>query len=93
MTDNREQQEFMTMDDVAARYRISKSTLYMMVSKRELPSLKIGRRVLFRKADLDAYVQSKLRTKDNQNDWFTIYYHTIHAIISFAYINFETAPF
>ena len=66
MTDNREQQEFMTMDDVAARYRISKSPLYMMVSKRELPSLKIGRRVLFRKADLDAYVQSKLRTKDNQ---------------------------
>ena len=62
MTDNREQQEFMTMDDVATRYRISKSTLYMMVSKRELPSLKIGRRVLVRKADLDAYVQSKLRT-------------------------------
>ena len=54
MTNNREQQEFLTMDDVAARYRISKSTLYMMVSKRELPSLKIGKRVLFRQADLDA---------------------------------------
>ena len=62
MTNNREQQEFLTMYDVSSRYRISKSTLYMMVSKRELPSLKIGKRVLFRQADLDAYVQSKLRT-------------------------------
>ena len=52
----------LSLDDVAERYRISKSTLYMMVSKRELPSLKIGKRVLFRQADLDAYVQSKLRT-------------------------------
>lgn len=36
-----------------------------MVARRELPSVKIGKHVLFRREDLDAYVQSKVRTSEN----------------------------
>lgn len=50
------------MDDVVEAYHIRKSTLYAMVARRELPSVKIGKRVFFRRADLDAYVESKVRT-------------------------------
>ena len=65
MANNREIQQLLTMDDVVAGYHIRKSTLYAMVARRELPSVKIGKRVLFRREDLDAYVQSKVRTSEN----------------------------
>lgn len=65
MANNRELQQLLTMDDVVAGYHIRKSTLYAMVARRELPSVKIGKRVLFRREDLDAYVQSKVRTSEN----------------------------
>ncbi len=65
MANNRELQQLLTMDDVAEGYHIRKSTLYAMVARRELPSVKIGKRVLFRREDLDAYVQSKVRTSEN----------------------------
>ena len=65
MANNRELQQLLTMDDVVEGYHIRKSTLYAMVARRELPSVKIGKRVLFRREDLDAYVQSKVRTSEN----------------------------
>ena len=65
MANNRELQQLLTMDDVVEGYHIRKSTLYAMVARRELPSVKIGKRVLFRREDLDAYVQSKMRTSEN----------------------------
>ena len=65
MANNREIQQLLTMDDVVEGYHIRKSTLYAMVARREIPSVKIGKRVLFRREDLDAYVQSKVRTSEN----------------------------
>lgn len=65
MATDKEQQELLTMDDVCAAYHINKSTLYGMVSRRELPSVKIGKRVCFRRSDMEAYVESKLRTSKN----------------------------
>ena len=65
MANNRELQQLLTMDDVVEGYHIRKSTLYAMVARRELASVKIGKRVLFRREDLDAYVQSKVRTSEN----------------------------
>ena len=65
MANNRELQQLLTMDDVVEGYHIRKSTLYAMVARREIPSVKIGKRVLFRRKDLDAYVQSKVRTSEN----------------------------
>lgn len=58
-------QQLLTMDDVVEGYHIRKSTFYAMVARRELPSVKIGKRVFFRREDLDAYVQSKVRTSEN----------------------------
>lgn len=65
MANNRELQQLLTIDDVVEGYHIRKSTLYAMVARRELPSVKIGKRVFFRREDLDAYVQSKVRTSEN----------------------------
>ena len=65
MANNQELQQLLTMDNVVEGYHIRKSTLYAMVARREIPSVKIGKRVLFRREDLDAYVQSKVRTSEN----------------------------
>ncbi len=62
MADNHDLQQLLTMDDVVEGYHIRKSTLYAMVARRELPSVKIGKRVFFRREDLDAYIRSKVRT-------------------------------
>lgn len=62
MANNHDLQQLLTMDDVVEVYHIRKSTLYAMVARRELASVKIGKRVLFRREDLDAYIQSKVRT-------------------------------
>lgn len=50
------------MDDVVGGDHIRKSTLYAMVARREIPSVKIGKRVFFRREDLDTYIRSKVRT-------------------------------
>lgn len=62
MANNRDLQQLLTMDDVVEVYPIRKSTLYAMVARRELASVKIGKRVFFRREDLDAYIRSKVRT-------------------------------
>lgn len=67
MTTIDEPKELLTMDDVVQRYNINKSTLYQMVSRREIKSIKIGKRIFFRKADLDAYVEGCVRDAKTKN--------------------------
>lgn len=62
MANNHDLQQLLTMDDVVEVYHIRKTTLYAMVARRELASVKIGKRVFFRREDLDAYIRSKVRT-------------------------------
>ena len=61
MTAIYESKELLTVDDVVQRYNINKSTLYQMVSRREVGSVKIGKRIFFRKPDLDTYVAACVR--------------------------------
>jgi len=51
-----------TKQDVLRYLTISQQTLYRLMKKRAFPFYKVGRRVLFRKADVDAWLE-KYRVK------------------------------
>lgn len=53
--------EYLSADEVCVMYNLSKSTLYKLTASREIPSMKTGKRLLLRKADLDVYVSSHRR--------------------------------
>jgi excisionase family DNA binding protein len=46
----------LTADDAAARLRVRRSTVYELARNRRLPHVKVGRRVLFVRADLAAWI-------------------------------------
>lgn len=52
--------EFMTKDEVIAYIKISKGTLYKLMKARAFPYIKLDRKVLFRRRDIDAFLKSKL---------------------------------
>lgn len=52
--------------DVAERLGIKERKTYMMLAAGEIPSLKIGRLVKVRPADLDAYVASRTDPPTNR---------------------------
>ena len=46
----------LTADEVAALLRVPRSTVYELTRTRRLPHVKLGRRTLFLRGDLDAWV-------------------------------------
>lgn len=48
--------KYLTVPEIAAELRVSKMTVYRLVNDRELPSIRIGRSVRVRRADLDHYL-------------------------------------
>jgi len=52
------------VDAAARRLGLAVGTVYRKAAKCELPSVKIGERVLFRPADLDAYAQERRRSPE-----------------------------
>ena len=46
----------LTADEVAALLRVPRSTVYELTRTRRLPHVKIGRRTLFVRGDLDAWI-------------------------------------
>ena len=46
----------LTADEVAALLRVPRSTVYELTRTRRLPHIKVGRRTLFVRLDLDAWV-------------------------------------
>ena len=46
----------LTADEVAGLLRVPRSTVYEMTRTRRLPFIKVGRRTLFVRVDLDAWV-------------------------------------
>jgi excisionase family DNA binding protein len=46
----------LTADEVAALLRVPRSTVYELTRSRRLPFVKVGRRTLFARVDLDAWV-------------------------------------
>jgi excisionase family DNA binding protein len=53
------EKDLMTRNEVMRFLRISKRTLYLMMKARDIPFFKFKRKVLFRKSDLDRWLESK----------------------------------
>jgi excisionase family DNA binding protein len=51
--------EILTIPEVANFLKISKSKIYNLVAKKEIPHLKIGRNVRIRLADLDEWIKKQ----------------------------------
>ena len=51
--------DLLTKEDVEAYLRIGRRTLDRLIKAREIPFIKLGRRVLFRKTDIDAWLEFK----------------------------------
>lgn len=49
----------LTIPEVAHYLKISKSKIYSLVSKEEIPHLKIGRNVRIRRKDLQAWIEKQ----------------------------------
>ena len=49
----------LTKVDIEAYLRIGRRTLDRLIKAREIPFLKLGRRVLFKKADVEAWLETK----------------------------------
>jgi excisionase family DNA binding protein len=49
----------MTKKEVQEYLKISHGTLYLFMKRRAFPYIKLDRRVLFRKRDIDAFLESK----------------------------------
>jgi excisionase family DNA binding protein len=50
----------LTADEVAALLRVPRSTVYELTRSRRLPFIKVGRRTLFVRLDLEAWVVDNL---------------------------------
>ena len=51
--------QIFTIPEVAAYLKISKSKIYSLVSREEIPHLKIGRNVRIRRKDLQAWIEKQ----------------------------------
>jgi excisionase family DNA binding protein len=56
--------EVLTIDELAAYLKIAKSTLYKLVREGKVPSQKIGRHWRFRKPAIDHWLE-EVRAKDD----------------------------
>lgn len=54
-----EKDDILTKTQVLEYLKISRGSLLRLMNAREIPYYKLARRVLFRKADIDAWLESK----------------------------------
>ena len=57
-------ERLLDVDETARRLGLSSSTIYKRANACELPSVKLGGRVLFKPADLDAYAEERRRSPE-----------------------------
>jgi len=55
--------EILSFADVLDYLGISRSLLFKLMSEGELPFAKLGRRTIFRRSDVDAFVEKKIVKK------------------------------
>lgn len=53
-----------TVPEVAAYLKISKSKVYYLVSRKEIPHLRLGRNVRIRGSDLETWLQTRTEKVD-----------------------------
>ena len=57
-----ELEQSLTVPEVAKMLRMSRQTIYNMVKAGDIPHFRVGNKVRFNRADLDALMQSKTVT-------------------------------
>ena len=60
--------EILTLPEVAQLLKVAQKTVYTMAQKGELPAFKVGGQWRFRRADLDAWIDSKTRRSDGNHE-------------------------
>jgi excisionase family DNA binding protein len=60
MPEKKAPEELMTKQEVMAYLRISHQTLFRMMKSGAFPYFKLERKVLFRKSDVDGYLEAHL---------------------------------
>ncbi len=58
----------LTVREVAAYLQISKSKIYYMLSRDEIPHIRIGRNVRIRRADLHRWMEQQVRRPSRFGD-------------------------
>jgi excisionase family DNA binding protein len=53
----------LTVEDVAKRLHVGKSTVWNLISKEGLPSVKVGKRRLVREVDLNKWVEDRVESE------------------------------
>ena len=53
---NTDTDNFMNVSDASSYLQLAKPTIYAMLSRGDLPNFKRGKKVFFKKADLDTYL-------------------------------------
>lgn len=53
---SKDDREYLSVDETCDRYHFSKSALYKLTASRAISSIKAGKRLLLRKADVDKYL-------------------------------------
>ena len=59
--------EVLTIDELAAYLRISKSTTYKLVREGQIPSQKVGRHWRFRKEMIDRWLDQREHTENSDS--------------------------
>lgn len=54
-----ELEQSLTVPEVAKMFRMSRQTIYNMVKAGDIPHFRVGNKVRFNRADLDALMQTK----------------------------------
>jgi len=54
-----EKKDLMTREEVMEYLRISNMTLHRLMKEHKFPYIKLGKRVLFRQSEIDAYLEEK----------------------------------
>lgn len=58
--DGRDPLDLLTPDDVAGLLKVPKSTVYALCRERRIPFVKVGRRYVFQRAALAAWIDEQL---------------------------------
>jgi len=56
---------WMSLDECANYICISKNSLYTKTSKQEVPNYRIGKRIIFNTAEIDAWILNNCKVKSN----------------------------
>ena len=54
----KQQEEILTIDQACEILHLARPTIYTMTSKRRIPHMKTGKRLLFRRSDLESWLSN-----------------------------------